>query len=992
MPDIFTRNAWIALNVALALLFYVGYMISSGDDERELAMEVKASQQKLEYLSVEMEKQLQQKNYQSIEDFLNRWGSELAEVDEVKLTSANGFVLGRYQSEASAKSITQYQAEINYSYTGKAVLQLRISRDELLAYRARVNALFVIGFLLISTFLYYMLYTLLRLRKSEWLLQQENRIRKATEITLQQREQQMEMTLYSIGDGIIATDAGGKVTHMNPIAEQLTGWDEQDAKGKALLSIFNIVNVKTRELVENPVERVLIEGEIVGLANHTVLISKNGDEYQIADSAAPIKDVSGKVFGAILVFRDVTEEYRIQQALTDKETFQEQMLNGMLTFLAILNADGEVLFVNKSGLAIGGDTADLERMRDKKLYDIGCWNYSEKDRLIIKDDLEKSRTTNIHARDIQIQSGDGSLIWIEFHINKINDDQGQLQYLIAEGRDITERKNAEEQLRRGQKMEALGKLTGGIAHDYNNMLGVIMGYAEMLASNLEQQPELAKYATEIYRSGERGARLAKKLLGLSRNRQAETETVNINDVLNDELHMLEKTMTPKIGLRLELENDLWLTEIDKGDLEDAILNVCINAMHAMPESGDLTLTTKNLSLQGLDAEILNLVPGDYVELSITDTGIGMDKTIQARIFDPFFTTKEDGTGLGLSQVYGFVKSTGGTVKVYSEPGKGSRLIFLLPRQESVGDSKLELKQFDLEDVAGGNESILVVDDEAGLRELAQIILTRKGYIVFVAENADEALKLLEKEDVDLLLSDVIMPGMDGYMLANLVQQRFPQIKIQMVSGFSDDRHLNVIDEKLHQQLLKKPYKSVDLLNRIRVLLDSESSAAVMTNNAVTSLAETDIDLNGLLIWNDDMKIGLPQIDRQHKKLHELLLRCLNIENTSKNNASIKKILDELLEYTQYHFRDEEIIMDACGYPFLENHHEVHEMLVKQVKKQIKQFEQGDFSIKSLLLLLKEWFVEHNMGMDRAVAECAKGNEAVIDKALNDSKNQFKDDG
>jgi hemerythrin-like metal-binding protein/PAS domain S-box-containing protein len=779
---------------------------------------------------------------------------------------------------------------------------------------------------------------------------------------------------------------------MNPVAEHLTGWDEQHAKGKALLSVFNIVNVKTRELVENPVDRVLLEGEIVGLANHTVLISKNGDEYQIADSAAPIKDANGVIFGAILVFRDVTEEYRIQQALADKEIFQEQMLNGMLTFLAILNADGEVLFVNKSGLAIGGDAADMERMRGKKLYDIGCWNYSERDRLIIKDDLEKSRITNIRARDIQIQSGDGSLIWIEFHINKINDDQGQLQYLIAEGRDITERKNAEEQLRRGQKMEALGKLTGGIAHDYNNMLGVIMGYAEMLASNLEQQPELAKYATEIYRSGERGARLAKKLLGFSRNRQAETEIVNLNDVLNDELHMLEKTMTPKISLRLELQNDLWLTEIDKGDLEDAILNVCINAMQAMPDSGDLTLTTKNLSLRGLDAEILDLEPGDYVELSITDTGIGMDKTIQARIFDPFFTTKEDGTGLGLSQVYGFVKSTGGTVKVYSELGKGSRLIFLLPRKESILDNKPELKKVELEDVAGGSESILVVDDEAGLRNLAQNVLTRKGYKVFVAENADEALKVLEKQEVDLLLSDVIMPGIDGYMLANLVQQRFPEIKIQMVSGFSDDRHLKVIDENLHQQLLKKPYKSVDLLNRIRLLLDNESFTAEKTNNAVATSARTDADLKDLLIWNDEMKIGLPQIDRQHKKLHELLLRCLNIVNINKNHTSIKMLLDELLEYTQYHFRDEEVIMETCGYPFLENHHEVHKMLVNQVKKQIKQFEQGDFSAQSLLLLLKEWFIEHNMGMDRAIVEYAKGKEAIIDKALNDSNNPLKDDG
>lgn len=165
----------------------------------------------------------------------------------------------------------------------------------------------------------------------------------------------------------------------------------------------------------------------------------------------------------------------------------------------------------------------------------------------------------------------------------------------------------------------------------------------------------------------------------------------------------------------------------------------------------------------------------------------------------------------------------------------------------------------------------------------------------------------------------------------------------------------------------------------------------MTKNMAEMSATTDTDLKGLLIWNDEMEIGLPQIDRQHKKLHELLLRCLNVVDTSENHSSIKNLLDELVEYTQCHFRDEEIIMQACGYAFLENHREVHKMLVKQVNKQIQQFEQGVFSTQSLLLLLQEWFVEHNMGMDRAVAECAKGKEAIIDKALKNSKNQFKDD-
>lgn len=823
MAGTYSRNVWVAFIFGLLLLFFVGFMISTAEQERAQIREVEAAEHKLKYLAVELKNHLQQKNYEFINDFLQNWGNELAEVNEVSLTSKNGFVLGHYKSTEAAEHIKEYQEEISYSYKGKATLKLRISEDEILAHGMRINAMLVTGFTLLAVFLYFMLNLLLRLRQSSGLLQQENKIRKATELALQEREQELQMTLYSIGDGIIATNADGKVTHMNPVAEKLTGWSEKQARGRSLLSVFNIINAQTREPVDNPVDKVLLNGEIVGLANHTVLVSKQGVEYQIADSAAPIKNVQGAVFGAILVFRDVTEEYRIQQELSSRENVQQQMLNGMMTFLAILDAEANILFVNKPALDLL--ELDLQQAVGKKLYDIGCWDYSKANRLIIKDDLEKSLITTVSARDIEAQIADGSLLWIDFHVNPIHDENGKLKYLIAEGRDITQRKNAEEQLRRSQKMEALGKLTGGIAHDFNNILGIITGYAEMLAIHLKQQPKLVKYVSEIQRSGERGARLTKKLLAISRNQQSETEIINLNDVLNDQLHMLEKTLTPKIRIIKELDEDVWLTETNRGDLEDAILNVCINAMQAMPGSGTLTLSTNNRKLHGVDAETLNLDAGEYIELSIADTGTGMDEATQARIFDPFFTTKDEGTGLGLSQVYGFVQSSGGAVKVYSELGRGSRIILLLPRKVVKKDMTMSPNAVNLHDVLGGDETILVVDDEAALRNLAQEMLTAKGYKVFVAESAVQAIEVLQQQPVELMLCDVIMPGMDGYGLANLVQQQFPGTRIQMLSGFSDDRHLKVIDEKLHAQLIKKPYKSVELLRRIRSLLDEGKAIA-----------------------------------------------------------------------------------------------------------------------------------------------------------------------
>ena len=283
---------------------------------------------------------------------------------------------------------------------------------------------------------------------------------------------------------------------------------------------------------------------------------------------------------------------------------------------------------------------------------------------------------------------------------------------------------------------------------------------------------------------------------------------------------MEEKLTERIKLDFELEVDLWPVCLDKSALQDSILNISINAMHAITDTGSLIIKTQNVSLDAESAGQLNIKPGDYAVVSFSDTGAGMDEVTQRKVFDPFFTTKGDSRiGLGLSLVYGFVQQSDGAIHVSSQPGLGTQIVIYLPRYISSASVEPELKTLSASWDYSGHEAILVVDDEDALCNLANDILVKHGYKVLCASSAEQALEILETETVDLLFSDVIMPGMDGYELASRVNENYPDIKIQMASGFTDIRHNCEFDEKMHQQRLLKPYSSKVLLHRIRALLD-----------------------------------------------------------------------------------------------------------------------------------------------------------------------------
>lgn len=386
-----------------------------------------------------------------------------------------------------------------------------------------------------------------------------------------------------------------------------------------------------------------------------------------------------------------------------------------------------------------------------------------------------------------------------------------------------ERKALESQLIQSQKMEALGNLTGGIAHDFNNLLGVIMGYSDLLKEENLDSTMRANYVNNIHSAGERGVKLTRKLLSFTQKQTFTATMQDINSVLLQQKDMLQKTLTVRIKLSLELDYKLWPVMLDIGDLENTILNLSINAMHSMEDDepdNQLMIKTSNQSINEFDARILGIPTGDYVLLSFSDTGCGMDDETKNKIFDPFFTTKGNrGTGLGLSQVFGFVKRVGGTIKVMSKPGHGSQFILYFPRYQSEDNTEDKQIADDINAIAStATGNILIVDDEPDLRDIASLILSQDGFNIFTAANGKEAIEVLENEHIDLLLSDIIMPEIDGLQLAFTVEKKYPNIKIQLVSGCAGSKRKQYANHKLIKNLLHKPYDKETLLRRVHSLL------------------------------------------------------------------------------------------------------------------------------------------------------------------------------
>jgi signal transduction histidine kinase/CheY-like chemotaxis protein len=393
--------------------------------------------------------------------------------------------------------------------------------------------------------------------------------------------------------------------------------------------------------------------------------------------------------------------------------------------------------------------------------------------------------------------------------------------------DVTERHTLEQQYRQAQKMEAIGQLAGGVAHDFNNLLTAILGYAALLAEEFAVGDPKRADIEEIRKAGERAAGLTRQLLAFSRQQVMQSTILDLNGLTNNLANMLRRLIGEHIELNLSLSSDLGSVKADPGQLEQVIMNLAVNARDAMALGGRLTVETANIELDDAYGKSHGIAPfsaGSFVMLAVSDTGIGMDEVTKRRIFEPFFTTKprDQGTGLGLATVYGIVKQSGGYVWVYSEPGQGTTFKIYLPR---IDEPAAALSEADVskEVIDRGSETILLVEDEESVRVLSRILLERAGYLVLDAANPQEALATISgyAEPIDLLLTDVMMPGESGPELFRHLIAARPETRVLYISGYADQAIVSRGVLEAGVPFLQKPFSAAGLARKVREVLDSD---------------------------------------------------------------------------------------------------------------------------------------------------------------------------
>ena len=626
--------------------------------------------------------------------------------------------------------------------------------------------------------------------------------RKQAEEQLKVSEEKLSITLNSIGDAVIATDTVGLITHMNPTAERLTGWSLADATNRSLTEVFRIVNTLTREPSEDPVLKVLAHGEVVGLANHTSLLARDGQEFQIADSAAPIRNPDGKIIGVVLVFSDVTEKYKVEEALRESEFLLKE--SQRVAQIGSYRMDFTKGFWSSS--VVLDQIFGIDLAHDRSVQGWGGLIYTEDreamDRYLREEVLGKGKPFDKEYRILR--KSDGAVRWVHGLGEVGFNAEGTPLSLTGTIRDVTERKQAEEekvklqaQLQQSQKMESLGTLAGGVAHDMNNVLGAILGLASAHIGSQANGSPLHQALDTICKATVRGGKMVKSLLSFARQSPAENNKLDMNEILREQVALLERTTLAKVRLQVNLEPNLRPILGDASALTHAFMNLCVNAVDAMPENGTLTLHARN-------------VDNDWIEVMVEDNGMGMPKEVLDKAMEPFFTTKGTGkgTGLGLSMVFSTVKAHRGQMAIESEPGKGTRVMLRFPacgletRTQAVALAVSEAMQ-----APHGSLKVLLVDDDELIQSAVQAILEGLGHTaVTTAQSGEAALAILEAGiDPDLVILDMNMPGLGGIGTLPRLRVLRPEVPVLLATGRVDQTALTLASAHPGVTLLSKPF-------------------------------------------------------------------------------------------------------------------------------------------------------------------------------------------
>ncbi len=638
--------------------------------------------------------------------------------------------------------------------------------------------------------------------------------RRLAEKSLRRSEEQFRAVAQSANDAIIVADRDVNILFWNQGAQKIFGYTAEEVVGK---SVTLLQPQRYRDAHRNGLERYWATGEaqIIGKTVELHGLRKDGSEFPLELSMSTWKSETAEFFSAII--RDISERKRAEQQLLLQNASLEAAANSIL----IADRDGTILWVNQEFTALTRYTAQEAIGQNPRILKSG-----QQDKAFYEKMWRTILAGNVWRGELVNKRKDGSLYTKEMTITPVRSLGENVTHFIAIEQDISEKKQLEAQLQRVQRMESIGTLAGGIAHDLNNMLSPILMGADLLKQPLPEAKRLPML--EVLRSSaERGALLVKQIMSFARGSEGQRVPLQLQPIVKETRKMLEHTLPKNIDVKVSMPADLWWILGDGTGIAQVLMNLCVNARDAMPHGGRLSISAENVLLDENYARMnLEARPGPYIRLEVADTGSGIAPEIRERIFDPFFTTKEQGkgTGLGLATVLGIVKSHGGFVNLYTEMGKGSRFAVYLPAQPSAATKQAEEKEAELP--PGRGETILVVDDEEAIRQITEVALATHGYQVLTAADGTEAVALFaqHRDKVRLVVLDMMMPIMDGPRTMRALQKLDANVRIIASSGLTGEGQPPAGPGLGEKAFLRKPYTADLLLRTVRQILDGNDTA------------------------------------------------------------------------------------------------------------------------------------------------------------------------
>ncbi len=635
------------------------------------------------------------------------------------------------------------------------------------------------------------------------------------ELLMREREAMLRSFIDNSPSVIVMKDLEGRFTFVNHAYAEARGGTPEDWIGKKAYASSPPDHAAAMSAQDHAVAE---HRNPVTSERHTTL--RDGTPYHRIVTKFPVSNDEDELIGIGTISTDVIEHYQTRLALESSEERLRSIIENSPSAIFLKGEDGRYQLVNKRFAAWAGRPPG--EIIGKAAHEVFPKDLAE---ACENEDETVLKTQGNLEREFEMPNPDGPARRVNIHKFPVSGHDNKIVGVGMIGTDITERVATEEQLRQAQKMEAVGHLTGGVAHDFNNLLGVIIGNLDFLEERLDEDPDQHELIATALQAALQGAELTSRLLAFSRKQTLRPDIADLNSLIHGMTDLLKRTLGETISVRSIAAADLKAVEIDLGQLETALLNLAVNARFAMPDGGQLTIETTNIVFdQSYIAQNDDVAEGTYAMVAVSDTGTGMSPAILDQVFEPFFTTKEvgQGSGLGLSMVFGFVKQSGGHISIYSEEGEGTTVKLYFPTFEGEDVATAEMPKPETIP-KGTGQCILVVEDDAGLRDLAIKAVLSLGYKVVSASDGAQALAILDEgAPIDLLFTDVVLPrGMNGVMLAKAALERQPSLRILYTSGYTENAivHNGVIDDGI--ELLNKPYRRDELARRLSRILENE---------------------------------------------------------------------------------------------------------------------------------------------------------------------------